>query len=108
MTQLIEIHSPSFHITFTELCTSADISQEALLELIDNDIAVPISGALPEHWQFHITCVALVKKALRLNRDLDMDWADLSLVLNLLGEVEMLKNENQRLQQQLLRFFAKY
>jgi chaperone modulatory protein CbpM len=106
MTQLIEIHSPSFHISFTELCVSADISQDALLELIDNEIAVPISGAQPAHWQFHNTCVALVKKAVRLNRDLDIEWADLNIVLNLLGEVELLKNENERLKQQLLRFFC--
>ena len=107
MTHLIEIHSPSFYISFSELCASADIGQLVLLELIDNDIAVPVSGVQPAHWQFHITCVALVKKAVRLNRDLDMDWADLKLVLNLLGEVIELKNENARLKRQLLRLFTK-
>lgn len=106
MAQLIEIHSPSLHISFIELCVSADISQEALLELIENEIAIPVSGEQPAHWQFHLSCVGQVKKAVRLNRDLDIDWADLNIVLNLLGEVEVLKSENERLKQQLLRFFC--
>lgn len=85
---------------------SADISKEALLELIENEIAVPVSGAQPAHWQFHLSCVGQVKKAVRLNRDLDINWADLNILLNLLSEIELLKNENGRLKRHLLRFFC--
>jgi chaperone modulatory protein CbpM len=105
MTPLSEIHSPHFHLSFEELCLSADISKECLLELVENDIAVPVTGTHPQQWQFHVTCLIKVKKAARLYRDLDIDWADLGLVLNLLDEIEQLKNENSQLKQQLARFF---
>jgi len=105
MTPLSEIHSPDFHLSFEELCLSADISKECMLELVENDIAVPVTGTHPQQWQFHVTCLIKVKKAARLYRDLDIDWADLGLVLNLLDEIEQLKNENSQLKQQLARFF---
>ena len=105
MTQLSEIHSPHFHLSFDELCLSADISKDYMLALIEHEIAVPLTGTQPPQWQFNVTCVMRVKKAARLYRDLDIDWADLGLVLNLLDEIDQLKNENEQLKQQLARFF---
>jgi chaperone modulatory protein CbpM len=104
MTTLSDIHSPNFHLSFEELCLSANVSQETMLELVGNDIAIPVAGAEPQQWLFHVTCVTKVKKAARLNRDLDIGWADLYLVLNLLDEIAQLKNDNAQLKQQLGRF----
>ena len=103
MTTLIEIHSANAELSFAELCTTANINKDTLLEFVRHDIAIPIAGALPPQWLFHITCLTKVKKAARLYRDLDIDWADLYLVLNLLDEIDQLKNENARLKQQLAR-----
>lgn len=102
-----EIHSPSFYVSFYDLCASANISANYMLELVEYNIAVPITGAQPQEWQFNIATVKLVNKAARLHRDLDIDWADIALVLNLLEEIETLKNENKQLKQQLNRFLAK-
>lgn len=106
MAQLSEIYSASFYLNFEELCLSANISEQSLIELIEHNIVVPSTGLQPQHWQFHVGCVMQVKKAVRLHRDLDIDWVDLGLVLNLLDENERLKNENIQLQQQLSRFFS--
>jgi chaperone modulatory protein CbpM len=104
MTTLLEIHSPHFQLSFEELCHSANINKETMLELVQNDIAIPITGAKPQQWLFHVTCVIKVKKAARLYHDLGINWADVYLVLNLLEEIEQLKNENEQLKQQLGRF----
>ena len=104
MTTLLEIHSPNFQLSFEELCHSANINKETMLELVQHDIAIPITGAKPQQWLFHVTCVMKVKKAARLNHDLDIDWADVCLVLNLLEEIDNLKSENEKLKQQLGRF----
>lgn len=104
MTPLSEIHSPNFYLSFAELCLCAEISKETMLELVQNDIATPYEGTQPHEWQFDVACVIKVKKAARLHRDLDIDLADLYLVLNLLDEIEQLKNENAQLKQQLGRF----
>lgn len=105
MTPLTEIHSPHLHLTFEELCVCAAINEATMLDLVAHEIAVPVTGAQPTQWQFQVTCVTRVKKAARLYHDLDIDWADLSLVLNLLDEIDQLKNENHHLKQQLARFF---
>jgi chaperone modulatory protein CbpM len=39
-----------------------------------------------------------------LSRDLALEWADLSLVLQLLDDIEQLSLENQQLKQRLARF----
>lgn len=106
MMSLAETHSPSFYINFDELCLSANISQQTICELIEHNILVPFAGVQPQQWQFHVSCVTQAKKALRLYRDLDIDWSDLALVLNLLEEIDRLKNENGHLTQQLGRFFS--
>ncbi|KKO48285.1 hypothetical protein VT06_12840 [Arsukibacterium sp. MJ3] len=98
---LSDIHTANYHLSFEELCLSANVSQKTMFELVQNDIAIPVAGAQPPQWLFHVTCVTKVKKAARLNRDLDIGWADLYLVLNLLDEIEQLKNENDQLKQQL-------
>lgn len=106
MPHLSEIHSGSFYLSFEELCLSANISEQSLFELIEHNIVVPLTGPQAEHLQFHVGCVMQIKKAVRLYRDLDIDWVDLCLVLNLLNEIEQLKNENSQLKQQLSRFFT--
>ena len=104
MTQFSEIISPDFHVSFEELCLSADISAEYVIELVEYNIIFPVRGKAPQEWQFSITTVQIVNKAARLHRDLEIDWADIGLVLNLLEEIEKLKNENGQLKQQLNRF----
>ena len=49
----------------------------------------------------------IASKATRIHRDLAIDWADIALVLKLLGEVEVLRAENAMLKQRLSRFLAK-
>lgn len=107
MMQLSETHSPGFYVSFEELCLSANIGKQTIVEMIEHNILVPFAGSQPQHWQFHVACVMQAKKALRLYRDLDIEWQDLALVLNLLDEISQLKNENEQLQQQLTRFFMR-
>ena len=104
MTQLSEWISPDYHFGFEELCLSANISSDNIIELIDYNIITPISGKQPQEWQFNITAIRIVNKAVRLHRDLEIDWADIGLILNLLDDIEQLRNENTQLKQQLTRF----
>jgi chaperone modulatory protein CbpM len=45
-----------------------------------------------------------VKKAIRLNQELEIDWVAVALVLELLKQKAQLQRENQELQHQLARF----
>lgn len=106
MMQFSEIISPDFHVSFYELCESANISAEYIIELVEYDIIFPVRGKEPQEWQFSVNAVRIVQRAVRLHSDLEIDWADIGLVLNLLNEVEQLKYENAQLKQQLSRFSA--
>lgn len=103
MTLFIDIHSAHVQLNFAEFCRSADVSQPTMLAMVQHDIAIPITGTEPQQWLFEQSHVKKIQKAARLYRDLDIDWADLYLVLNLLEEIEQLKNENKILKQQLER-----
>jgi chaperone modulatory protein CbpM len=106
MMQLLDVHSPDFYLSFEELRLSANITRQTLFELVDQNIVVPFAGSQPPQWQFHVTCVMQVKKAVRLYRDLEINWSDLALVLELLKEIEQLNGEIFQLKQQLSRFSA--
>lgn len=99
-----DIYFSDPHVSFSELCHCASISADHIVELVDYDIIAPVAGAQPQEWQFNIKAITLVNKAARLHRDLDIDWADIGLVLNLLDEINQLKYENLQLKQQLKRF----
>jgi chaperone modulatory protein CbpM len=103
MTLFLEIHSAHVQLNFAEFCRCADVSQPTMLAMVQHEIAIPLTGAEPQQWLFEQSCIQKVQKAARLYRDLDIDWADLYLVLNLLEEIDQLKNENKKLKQQLER-----
>ena len=62
------------------------------------------TGDLPEEWVFDIQIVATVKRAIRLQKDFDIDTPSTALVIDLLGELERLRTENKMLKQRLNRF----
>lgn len=96
--------SPVLHISIEEICQSVSISEDFILELVQYSIVVPVEGGSPREWLFNPDSVSVIKKATRLHRDLAIDLADLALVLNLLDEIDVLKDENNRLKQRLNRF----
>lgn len=104
MTMFLDIHAANHQLSSAELCHSANISPQTLLALVEYEIAVPITGSQPQQWLFQLSVVSRVQKAARLSRDLALEWADLSLVLQLLDDIELLTSENQRLKQRLARF----
>ena len=93
-------------VSFEELRQSACIAAEHLQELIDLHVILPISGEQLQEWQFQAGCLSVVKKALRLHQDLELDWQAIALVLNLIEEREQLKNENAALRQRLQRYLG--
>jgi len=106
MTRSFETISPDTHVSFADLCSAVNISADYIIELIEYDVIIPISGAEPEEWQFNIQAMSVVSKAARLHRDLDINWADIALVLNLLEEINQLKDENRQLKQQVNRLLT--
>lgn len=100
------INHQVLHLSMKEVCQMADITTEALIEIVEQGI-VDASGEAPESWSFGARAVSIAKKAVRLHNDLDIDWAGIALALELLDEMEQLRAENKMLKQRLDRFILK-
>ncbi len=90
-------------LTVSELCESVQISEDMLIEIVSQGIVEP-KGASPASWQFDDSMLNILKRAVRLREELDIEWAGIALALDLLDELDQLKTENYRLRQRLGRF----
>lgn len=96
--------STMIRITVSELCEREEVSRSVLMQLVEYDIANPYAGSSVEDWVFEVSSVSWMKRAIRLQRDLDIDWMAVAVLIDLLREREQLCQENDRLRQRLGRF----
>ena len=90
-------------LSFTEVCLQTGVAEDTVVEIIEQGIVEPV-GASPGEWLFSPAMLILTKKAVRLHRDLDVNWAGIALAIELLDEVEQLREKNRYLQRRLSRF----
>ncbi len=88
-----------------EVCRCVEISEELLAEFVAQGIVAP-QGDTPSEWRFDANSVSTLKRAVRLQRELDIDWAGVAVALDLLREVDTLRAENRMLRQRLERFLS--
>jgi chaperone modulatory protein CbpM len=97
-----------FSISFKELCQVEGIEGELIIEIVEYGIVMPINKHSEqvryEQWLFDTGAVPLIKKALRLRQDLEIDWIAIAMVIDLMQEKEVLQKENECYQRQLRRF----
>ena len=89
--------------TVTELCQSTGIMQDELVEVVGLGVIVPLEPA-DTVWVFDADALSCLKRACRLQNELDLDWSGVAMTLTLLERVEQLKKENDQLRRQLDRF----
>ena len=90
-------------LTLQEICHSAGLDTQQLLEIVEQGIIKP-AGDAPDQWTFDVETVSVVRRASRLHYDLEIDWPTIALVLDLLDAKERLQQENALLRRQLERF----
>ena len=89
--------------TMTELCHHTGVSKEELQEIVELGVIEPVEITTQE-WFFNDDAVVVVHRALKLHRELALDWHGIAIALTLLDENERLKQDNKQLRQQLMRF----
>ncbi|GAB2941762.1 chaperone modulator CbpM [Hafnia psychrotolerans] len=89
--------------TVTELCQSTGIMQDELIEVVGLGVIVPLEPT-DRVWIFNAEALNGLKRARRLQNELDLDWSGVAMTLTLLERVEQLKKENDQLRRQLDRF----
>jgi chaperone modulatory protein CbpM len=98
MTQIL------LNIALDELCQLEGIESEVIIDIVEYGIAEPIEGTDNANWVFDTTSVHWIKKAVRLHRDLEIDWIAVALVIDLMQQKEALQREARHYQRQLSRF----
>lgn len=88
--------------TLREICERGECHAEFVIKLVDYGIISP-REEVPEarQWQFDIAALGRLRKALRLQRDLKMNLPGLAMSLELMDEVEEMRRELARLNQQV-------
>ena len=77
-------------LTLADLCYACDIETQQIVELVNIGVLDP-QGREPELWIFGGENLQRARKALRLQRDLDINLAGVALILELLDEIESLR-----------------
>lgn len=90
----------SYYLTLTEVTESVHLSTDTVITIVDQGIVQP-RGSQPGEWQFEPGMVETMRRACRLQCDLELDWAAVALALDLLDELQQLRRDNERLRRQL-------
>lgn len=91
------------NLSLNELCEITVVSKDAIIEIVEHGIIEP-QGGDPESWLFDTRMLITTRKAVRLYRDLEIDWAGIAFALSLIDELEQLREEKKHLTMRLSRF----
>jgi chaperone modulatory protein CbpM len=91
-------------ITVGELCEQTGVTRSMVVQLVEHAIAQPLTGASVDDWVFDVNSAQWLTRAIRLQRDLDLEWMAVAMLIDLLRERDALTRENQCLRQRLQRF----
>jgi len=93
----------STSLRLLDACRALEIQEAEVVEIVGLGILAP-AGDSREDWVFDLHMISTARRALRLQRDLHLDWEAVALVLELLAERDRLRDENLFLRQRLQRF----
>ncbi len=93
----------SVSINLDEACLEIGIEYEQVYAIVENGIIEP-EGAQPDNWLFDLDMICRAKRAIRLQRDLQLDWSAIALLVSLLDERDRLRADNDQLRSQLEKF----
>ncbi len=88
----VEILKVEPEYSLEELCHHNSFSTEFIIQCVDYGIA-EVEGEEAVEWKFSPVLLQRLQRAHRLQRDLDINFTGLAVVLDLLDEMEELKSE---------------
>ena len=83
-------------LSLEEICTACHVDQAVIVEFVEEGIVEPrVKNA--QSWRFSGVMLPRVARALRLQRDLELNTAGVAFALELLGEIENLRKRLNRI-----------
>ena len=93
-----EVLSEDHKLTLKDICESCGLSESNVRIYIEESV-VEVQGDDPKLWRFSEVSMIKIQKANRLERDLRLNPAGAALALDLMSQIEELKNQLRRSQQ---------
>jgi chaperone modulatory protein CbpM len=90
----------NYSLTLTEVTHCIQLPAETIITIVDLGIVEP-RGRVPDDWLFAPPMLGTLRRATRMQRDLELDWAAIALALSLLDKLQESRAENRCLRQQL-------
>jgi len=79
-------------VSFEELCTVCHITPDFVLELIAYGTIEPQGGSVAT-WRFNSQQLQIIRTAIRLHHDLEVNHAGVALAIDLLQQIEDLQTQ---------------
>jgi chaperone modulatory protein CbpM len=79
-------------LSLDDLCQICTSSSEFIIELVEEGVLEP-AGYQQTHWRFSASSLRRARTAVRLQRDLGVNLAGVALALDLLDEIDSLRNQ---------------
>ncbi len=79
-------------LTLKQLCQACDVSAEWIMSLVEESIIEP-NGQDISLWRFSGASLTRVRSALRLQHDLGVNLAGIALALDLIEEIDSLREQ---------------
>lgn len=78
-----------------DVCNACGVHAEIVIEMVEEGLLEP-GGADPVDWRFPGSAVTRAQKAIKLARELRVNWPGAALVLDLREEIERLRPRRRR------------
>jgi chaperone modulatory protein CbpM len=88
-------------ISVAELTRVCGLSIDEVRVMVGEGMLQPRDGGTPQKWSFSGVEIRRARRALRLQRDLELNLAGAALALDLLDEIELLRRRVRSLEQYL-------
>ncbi|TAN53963.1 MAG: MerR family transcriptional regulator [Methylococcaceae bacterium] len=85
-------------LSLNELCRTCRLDSAWVVEMVEQGVVEPAAGASPAEWRFDTVAFKRLQVAVRLQQDLDVNAAGAALVLDLLEELQTLRQKLRRLE----------
>ncbi len=87
-------------LSLNELCERCGLKQTLVVELVELGLVTP-ETVTAERWQFQLSVVPTLHQAVRLRRELDLDWQGVAVAMDLLEQLQALRQQVSSLERQL-------
>ncbi len=101
ITERVEILDQTTTYSLTEVCERSGVHSEFIVELVEHGIIAPVAEQPARQWLFDTRALTRLRRAQRLQQDLQLNMPGVALSLELLDDLEQLRRQVDGMHQQL-------